>query len=200
MYSVIIPTMWRSERTLPLIEALVNCKYVGEVIVIDNAPGFIPLFPTSPKLTFITNGQNNYVNPSWNMGVRLAKFDNIALCNDDITFNPDDVFKLDIGFGQLIGMHKDNYSTQPTPSIKKTHHREHGFGCLMLMRKSTFVPVPEEMRVSFGDDWLFNHAIETFTLQIPIATEMSTTSRDAEFIAIAEQDSHIWHTLNNNNS
>jgi len=67
---------------------------------------------------------------------------------------------------------------------------------LMLMRNEDYLPIPS-MRVSYGDDWLFKNAKNRYNINgIRISTEMSTTSREAEFIAIAEEDSKIWHTLN----
>ncbi len=36
MFSVIVPTMWRSERTLPMLQKLNDCDYVSEIILIDN--------------------------------------------------------------------------------------------------------------------------------------------------------------------
>lgn len=202
--------MWRSERTIPLIQSLVECEFVGEVIVINNhfdnqcIDIVLSKMQTSKgKLKFVTNGQNNYVNPSWNMGVRLAKYDNIALCNDDITFDPRHVF---IAHSELrdciFGIHPESYEMPPikdgaiaTGRIEvKT--RPHGFGCLMVLSKRDYVPIPEDLRVSFGDDWLFKSIPNRIAMLFPIQTEMSTTSHDAEFIAIAEQDSKIWHTLN----
>ena len=36
-YSVIIPTLWKSNRTRKLILDLVECQYVDEIIIIDNS-------------------------------------------------------------------------------------------------------------------------------------------------------------------
>ena len=76
MYSVIIPTLWRSTRTLRLISDLVQCSRVGEVIIIDNNNGQIA---EGGKVKIISNGKNNYVNPSWNMGVYADTYPFIAL-------------------------------------------------------------------------------------------------------------------------
>ena len=199
--------MWRSERTIYLVESLLQCEYVGEVILIDNAPGNphadLLIQQSKGKVTYLTNGKNNYVNPSWNMGVRLAKYDNIALCNDDITFDPRHVF---INGSELrdciFGIHPESYEMRPIKDDAiatgriEVKTRPHGFGCLMTLNKRDYVPIPEELRVSFGDDWLFKSIPNRIAMLFPIQTEMSTTSRDAEFIAIAQEDSNIWHTLN----
>jgi glycosyltransferase involved in cell wall biosynthesis len=49
-YSVIIPTLWKSDRTNKLISDLRECMYVDEIIVIDNAaPTGMNLF-VEPKI------------------------------------------------------------------------------------------------------------------------------------------------------
>lgn len=190
--------MWRSHRTVNMLIPLNNCKFVGEIIVIDNNMANQPFgLPTIDKLTILSNGENNYVNPSWNWGVSVAKYDNIALCNDDITFNPA-IFELTPKPTELIGVGSYCYESKETNiSLQHVTQRGHGFGCLMLFNKADYKPIPNKLRISFGDDWMFQHfATKSIITGLPIETEMSTTSRDAEFIAIAEQDSHIWHTLN----
>ena len=37
MFSVVIPTIWKSDYTTKLIQSYLNCKDVYEVILIDNA-------------------------------------------------------------------------------------------------------------------------------------------------------------------
>lgn len=197
MYSVIIPTLWRSDRTLRLISELVQCDKVGEVIIIDNNQGHIA---DGGKVKILSNGKNNYVNPSWNMGVHVASNSLIAICNDDINFSASKMFELEPDFGDIFGIGSSCYDCEfefDYPTVSPIHSRGHGWGCLMLMRNEDYLPVPNEMRVSYGDDWLFKNAKNRYNINgIRVSTEMSTTSREAEFIAIAEQDSKIWHTLN----
>jgi hypothetical protein len=197
MYSLVIPTMWRSDRLIPMLHKYAECKSVKEVMIIDNDSTRRPLcVETIDKVKMFTNGQNNYVNPSWNLGVDLACAPNIALVNDDITFNPI-VFDLNPKDNQLIGVHYTCYnSIKEHFDVIAVPNRSHGYGCLMMFKKSSYHRIPESLKVSFGDDYLF-HKFEQksaiFGLQI--ATEMSTTSKDAEFIAIAEQDGINYGTL-----
>ena len=203
MYSVIIPTMWRSPRTLKLISDLVQCDKVGEVIIVDNNPdnGNVDVQKGSGKVKIISNGKNNYVNPSWNMGVHAAAYPLIALCNDDINFNANKMFELEPEAGDIFGLGEQCYEIEREfdyPTVTSTDKRGHGWGCLIIMRKGDYKPIDERLRVSFGDDWLFWFCIpRTYNINgIRVETEMSTTSRESEFIAIAETDSHTWHTLN----
>ena len=197
MYSVIIPTLWRSNRTLLLISELVQCDKVGEVIIIDNNQGHIA---DGGKVKILSNGKNNYVNPSWNMGVHVASNSLIAICNDDINFSASKMFELEPDHGDIFGIGSSCYDCEfefDYPTVSPINSRGHGWGCLMLMRNEDFLPVPSNMRVSYGDDWLFKNAMNRYNINgIRVSTEMSTTSREAEFIAIAEEDSKIWHTLN----
>lgn len=208
MYSVIIPTLWRSPRTLKLISDLVQCDKVGEVIIIDNEPEAKSYYVEkavkediySPKLKVISNGKNNYVNPSWNMGVHAASHPLLALCNDDINFSAAKMFELEPEPGDIFGVGPMCYELEREfdyPTVAATNKRGHGWGCFMMLRKEDYKPIDERLKVSFGDDWLFKSLPNRYNLNgIRIQTEMSTTSREAEFIAIAEEDSHIWHTLN----
>lgn len=198
MYSVIIPTMWRSHRTFNMLKAMAECGNVGEIIIIDNDHDRMPLcIPEISKVMVFTNGSNNYVNPSWNLGVDLSENRHIALVNDDITFDTQ-IFNLKPIDDEIIGVHYSCYDGKEGQlNTIKVSTREHGWGCLMLMKRRYYKRIPESMKVSFGDDYLFSKFTHKSAIKgLSIGTEMSTTSSDAEFIAIAEQDSKQWHTLN----
>ena len=82
MYSVIIPTMWKCDRLWITLEELSKHELVGEIILIDNSANSKIL--TIPKLIHILEGKNTYVNPAWNKGVELSKYDKLLILNDDI--------------------------------------------------------------------------------------------------------------------
>ena len=201
MYSVIIPTMWRSPRTLKLISDLVQCDKVGEVIIVDNNPdnGNVDVQKGSGKVKIISNGKNNYVNPSWNMGVHAAAYPLIALCNDDINFNANKMFELEPEAGDIFGLGVLSYEIEREfdyPTVTPASSRAHGWGCLIMFKKEDYKPIDERLKVSFGDDWLFLNFAQRYNINgIRVETEMSTTSREAEFIAIAEEDGKVWNSL-----
>jgi hypothetical protein len=190
--------MWRSPRTLKLISDLVRCEKVGEVIVIDNNPENSITHDNS-KVKIISNGQNNYVNPSWNMGVHAAAYPLIALCNDDINFNANKMFELEPESGDIFGIGENCYEIEREfdyPVVTPTAARRNGWGCLMMFRKEDYKPIDEQLKVSYGDDWLFLNFANRFNINgIRVETEMSTTSREAEFIAVAEDDGKVWNSL-----
>ena len=86
-WAVIIPTMWRSPLTIPLLASLSESPHVQEIIIIDNSPVDKPPFQL-PKIKILEQAENIYVNPAWNLGVQYTRYDLICLCNDDVAFNP----------------------------------------------------------------------------------------------------------------
>ena len=48
-YSVIIPTLWKSNRIGKLIFSLIECEFVDEIILIDNAGKFFEYFEALDK-------------------------------------------------------------------------------------------------------------------------------------------------------
>jgi glycosyltransferase involved in cell wall biosynthesis len=86
-YSIVIPTMFKSTRIFEMLEKLNDCDAVGEIILIDNTESTTPHseIPAYSKLRYINEGHNTGVNPAWNRGVELAKYELVALVSDDIT-------------------------------------------------------------------------------------------------------------------
>ena len=142
-----------------------------ELIIIDNKNS--EYTNNSDKITIIKPNKNLYVNPSWNLGVSIAKGDYICLLNDDIIFNIktlkkglDQLLLIDSNFGifashilegwnKRLAMNKDDDQI----TIKELDVRVWGFGMLMLMKKENYYMIPPEFKVFFGDDFL--HAINT---------------------------------------
>jgi len=87
MISVIMPTMWQGKGCLQSMKDIVKQEAVGELIVIDNTEVSVTINEKIPKLVHIKEGRNTYVNPAWNKGYRLAKFDKLLFVNDDVQTN-----------------------------------------------------------------------------------------------------------------
>ena len=83
MISVIFPTMWEPNYALDTLKEISQNEHVGEIIVIDNSNIEVDL-STIEKIVHIREPANIYVNPSWNKGVKLSKYDKILLLNDDV--------------------------------------------------------------------------------------------------------------------
>ena len=211
-FSIIIPTMFRRVDILDqLLQNLYQDPMVEEVILINNCnlTESIPVIPLNSKLLIVSRGRNLYVNPSWNLGVKLSTQDHIAILNDDITIS-DKLFtgvcQLDFdNIGILGACHPaieeiENPTRFSVPSfeILGARIRPWGFGIFMAMKKSNYVQIPEEMLIWCGDDYLFHNIaskgkINTL-LVAPIKTKMSATSDDKIFDDIKNRDVELYNS------
>jgi glycosyltransferase involved in cell wall biosynthesis len=201
-YSVIIPTLWKSDRTKQLLTDLQECEYVDEIIVIDNSYDGQQDTKVG-KIRFVSFGGNIYVSPAWNRGVELAKNEYIAICNDDINFNPN-IFGLFLvnEVEGIVGQASDNYNKpyDMIPALGKLEGiRPWGWGSLLLTQKKYWIPIPEELKVWYNDDFMteINPCSKWVLHNFTIVTEMSTTSDLPEFNAIKENDRIEWEKIKN---
>lgn len=168
MISVIIPTMWRSPFVMELLDQLESIDSVGEVILIDNEITEAPDLSRFRKVFHIKNKQNNYVSPSWNQGYLNADFENLCFLNDDIII-PANVFDLvDSFLGPNVGMvgllsdvyenilgSIDDLGRAETLRLTLTTSRNFGYGCCIFMHKDNYRMIPDELKIQYGDDFLF---------------------------------------------
>jgi len=198
MFTAIIPTMWKSLRTRELIQSLCDSDLIGEIIIIDNY--CIPDIVTFGhyKIVIYNPGQNTYVNPAWNYGAERAKYDNLLICNDDINFNPSflEIYKDSLQHVGIIGMAWENYQLKADHNIhlKPMQQRPYGWGCLMLIHKSKYVPIPSDLLIANGDDWLAQNASPFVLHGLSVQSEISTTSRLEEFGIIQLRDNETFET------
>ena len=203
-FSVIIPTMWRSHFTISLLNELSKSDYVGEIILIDNQPiegSEIKI----KKVIHIKEEQNTYVNPAWNKGVELAKYNNITIANDDILFSADEYFgyleqnqePLRIGF---VGSHSQNYELEESNNIKIEYYNNKnnlgGWGCLFSFNKELWKPIPHQLKIWYGDNYIHGNNRHIFQLRgIKIQTNMSTSSDLEEVRSVRDNDTIEWRKL-----
>jgi GT2 family glycosyltransferase len=164
-FSVVIPTIWKDNSIFELLNRYYNCNNVDEVILINNDKSNTPDFPKHKKLLYVEPNSNIFVNPAWNMGVRLAKNNSIIISNDDILYDVDmftsvlfqlnDTVKKFEEVG-LIGMDFENYSLKENKQeIDITGLKGNpGWACLFAFDKRRYVPIPETLKIYYGDDFL----------------------------------------------
>lgn len=168
MLSVIIPTLQKDIFVLEKLLTTLSCdSAVEEIILIDNS---LKGFSTSiNKVRVHTPSCNLFVNPSWNLGVKLAKSEYIALFNDDVVipenFCSSIYEKLSVEAGiygicehniQNIVMEEVDKTLLNTEiNITKAEKRNNYYGIVMFFHKSAFYPIPEKIKVWCGDDYLF---------------------------------------------
>jgi hypothetical protein len=200
--SFIIPTIWRSDFLEELVEKLTSSQFAGEIILIDNAGENGRGLSRFSKLKVVNSAHNLYVNPSWNLGAKMAQYDYICLCNDDIIFDIDKTLKLIsralpkcrgiIGvdrscLGKVVGW----------PWVRLKLDREFPFGILMFMRREYYVEIPNELKIWYGDDYLFTKIKGPhLTIKgINISTKMSSSSASPQFDAIKQEDRSFWNKI-----
>lgn len=198
-YSIVIPTLWKSNRIGKLLFDLIKCEFVDEIILIDNAGKFFEYYEGLDKVKLVQVEENIYVNPAWNLGVKLAKNNCIALLNDDINFDTN-IFELiteDIlsEFG-IIGMGKGNYEGEIDENrgfwidIWETGIHDRGWGCFIMLNKKNWINIPENIKIWYGDDFIkdINPVPKGILKNFKIETEMSTTSDEKEWDEIKRED------------
>lgn len=197
-YSVIIPTLWKSDRTKQLLSDLNDCEYVDEIIVIDNSYDGHQDTKVE-KIRFVSFGGNIYVNPAWNKGIELAKNECIALCNDDINFDPNifgAITENTLMYSGIVGMGEGNYKDRideekgPYIDMWKPGINDWGWGCLILLKKSHWQPIPNEIKIWYGDNIIkdINPVTKGCLRNFRVETEMSTTSDEKEWDEVKKKD------------
>lgn len=197
-YSIVIPTLWKSQRTNKLLKDLDACEFVDEIIIIDNT-SIYKIDRTIDKFKTISFGENIYVNPAWNLGVKMAKNNCIAILNDDINFDPN-IFGIvneeilsHIG---IIGMGEGNYKEPidkergPFIDVWESGINDWGWGCFIMLHKKYWIDIPENIKIWYGDNFIKdrNPAPKGILRNFKVETEMSTTSDEKEWDARKMED------------
>jgi hypothetical protein len=198
MFSVIIPTMWRSDRTLPMLQKLNDCDHVSEIILIDNDTTATPDL-TFEKLVYIPQLANIYVNPAWNLGVKSSKENLICILNDDISFDVDKVMwnmsfvTKDLGCIGLDHM-SFNYGGDEV-LIARGDDIGKGWGCALWLDKDRWKDIPEGLKIWYGDNWIADNYEDRYKVVFDAETEMSTTSGDKALSDVIKNDIEQWKKM-----
>jgi glycosyltransferase involved in cell wall biosynthesis len=192
--SVVIPTIWNSNLIHESLEQLVANFIVGEILIIDNRPAARRDVPESPKIVVHSFDRNLYVNPAWNYGVLNSKYEKICLLNDDAVV--DDLafayafFMLDNPSIGVIGTSKPSFINSEKYFLEQIQVRNRGFGTMMFFNKTSYTPIPEDLKIWFGDDWMIkSYEGRVFRMRGPyIKTEISSSSGSPEFQSVIDED------------
>jgi hypothetical protein len=203
MFSVIIPTLWKSDKIKPLIQSLIDCEMVNDIFIVSNERNpleneYNPMWISNNKVNIYCAKENFYVNYSWNWGVNCVPMKNIAILNDDIIIDTN-VFSFlndkltDVG---IVGMCFENYVLKQSVSMNLTDvvERPYGFGCAMFIHKSNYVDIPFDLKIACGDDYLIKYAKGKAKklYGCKIESDISTTTRLPEFGMIQFEDNRIY--------
>jgi hypothetical protein len=156
----------------------VELPVIGEVILINNRVDATPDHPIFNhwKIKHHKMSSNIYVNPAWNLGVALAKYNTVCILSDDILVDLRVFFEADKFVSKEIGLLCMGTSWE----IYQLHYGKHdeisdvskliisgdlkinwegdatgvcGSGTLFFIHKNNWIPIPEEFKVNFGDTW-----------------------------------------------
>lgn len=202
-FSVVIPTMWYSDKIHTNLSNLNDCDEVGEIILIDNNTSLKPDYIHNlEKVKYLPQDGNIFVNPAWNLGVNISIYKNICVSNDDVVFNTDIMsWILPHIHKGVIGMWTGNYYGENVQSPYELHPingRPWGWGCLFFIHKDNWVEIDERLKIACGDDWLIHH-VKGGGYQINNMDlghdEISITTRRGEFFGQQQEDIKLWESL-----
>lgn len=185
--------MWLSNLFTDALNEYLKSSLVSEIIIIDNDSESKIKLIEDDRIVLVNTKTNIYVNPAWNLGVSLAKNNNILLINDDIllhNFNDIlcEILKYDF---DLIGLNLSEINNGNGIIIKeKKDYMSHGFGCFMFLKKEKYVKIPDEIKVWYGDRFLFERNKNIGQISFDNCTmEISKTVNSSEIIRdIINQD------------
>jgi hypothetical protein len=204
-FTLVIPTLWKSNRLLDMLNLYLQNESVGEIIIIDNNRRYFDFFTEVPhKITLIQPDENIYVNPAWNLGIGISKFENICLLNDDVSFDVK-IFELfskeDVLKNGIIGLSQTSYELTQNGDIIieqwKVGMNDGGWGCMIFLKKNMWVEIPNDIKIWYGDNFIkdINPTPKWILKGLKVETEMSTTSDLTEFDEIKTQDNHNYLKL-----
>ena len=165
MITLIIPTMWKSERLLPFLYDISYLKIINQILIIDNNPSKRPLIQRD-DISCIS-GVSQYLNPAWNLGIETAKNDLCCIMTDTTIFDPrlfgrvvEWIYKNGEDFG-LIGL---NISDKNNGSISIRDYQlgdclNNFFRCFFLKKEYYYKKIPEDLELYFGDNFLFDSCL-----------------------------------------
>lgn len=174
--SVVIPTLQLSPLLPDLVRTYDAHPRVGEILVVNNAAQRLTV--EAAKLRVLDQGTNIFVNPAWNLGAREATHDLLAVSNDDIAIDGELLDRaadlLDRGDVGIIGGDlRPDGPPAGRPRFSRAYRRPEGFGVLMFMETRNYAPIPEQLKIWQGDDYLFhrqsghNYVFRGFRLDTP---------------------------------
>lgn len=178
----IIPTLWLSSELQTSCDQLYNNELINEVIIINNNQGYCNVnffnygtptqneiikyndiffnVKTFGKFKIYTPPENIFVSAAWNLGVAVASSKIICILNDDIILHNNTIEFLssfitdDVG---IVGLHPLCFiNEQNTNEIIPIDIRHNTFGCAMFMLKEKYQYIPNQIKIWYNDDYLFN--------------------------------------------
>ena len=173
--SVIIPTLAKANQEYfkGTLEKLSACAAVKNVIIMDNTAERVYEKYRAPNKVIIACGENRYVNPAWNYGMELSDTEYYLLLNDDVICGADiinecvSVLDADKDFDILLAKTAQETLAEYTGNERKNEAAVYvnvpiGFvegGWFVFGRRAGWRPIPAELHIFFGDNWIYDNAV-----------------------------------------
>jgi len=227
MISVIVPTMWKPQHMLRMLPMLDKHPLVGEIILIDNKKEDAnhDLLASLTKLNYLPQEQNIFVNPAWNLGVQLAKYDKLFILNDDCLINLTTLpliyenITTDIG---MLGYSALSYCTYTLESYDtlcnsgfgvdfsmqiidprdypKTSGMPHVYyGSAFYIHKQNYHHIPEVFKIHYGDLYIYlknlKNGIHNYTIEDGFVMTMISGTVSSAASSILEEEGNILREI-----
>lgn len=218
-FSVVVPTMWRCNDVFEkILTELSNHTLVDEIIIINNEVNNTPDLDilNHYKIKMLNQKENIYVNPAWNLGVHESKNDKICLLNDDLWFDIKLLNKIHSmvtpengAFGLCPGIEEFNqppYIDGNIDIIEWNAHHTYGFGCLMFINKESWEDIPDELKIYYGDNFIFDNCTKNgkpiyIITNIKHSEKFANTTSDKNITdGFLEKEQVIYDKIMNNRS
>jgi glycosyltransferase involved in cell wall biosynthesis len=166
-FSIVVPTMWKYAPFVEFLKDLVKFPLVDEIIIINNDQENTPVDDIfeHEKIKLVSFGRNIYVNPAWNFGVGVSRNNKICILNDDVIFDVKLFYRInemDLSSTGVIGISPGNAEHRQPPFVNGSINivpwqgeNTLGFGCLMFIHKDWWIDIPTELKIYYGDNWIF---------------------------------------------
>lgn len=173
MITVVVPTMWRYAPFLDFVKYILKVDVVTECIIINNDNTRTPDHSVlnDPKVKLVDFGKNIFVNPAWNYGVQNSSNNIVCILNDDLIFDLKLFYKMaefvtpEMG---VVGKLAGDTTLGQTPLSNGEINIEpfvgqncQGFGELMFIHKDRWPIIPPELRIGFGEVYVFEKLLYT---------------------------------------
>jgi GT2 family glycosyltransferase len=197
--------------TNELLANLYEDPAVSEVILINNTEEHnnVTKINVNGKLQIHSKNKNLYVNPSWNLGVSVAKESYLGILNDDIIIAEglfsglskvaiENLGVIGASHGSIMGLDKPERFLATEFHIVGMPERTWGFGVFMVIYKNHYSQIPEDMKIWCGDDYIYHQnriaGRQNCVLMCPIKTKMSMTSNNSVFEEIKNNDIEVYNS------
>jgi hypothetical protein len=169
--TVIIPTIHKSDRDIFMttLNNLTKCKVVKRVIIINSGYFMPPVI--GHKIFNLYDGKDYFVNPAWNIGMNHCESEYFLLLNDDVLCH-ENVLKECIRLSKMydvIFMETRRPSKTGDDKEMETENKIIKYitcknlfmtllsGCFIFGKRSIWKPIPEQLKVFFGDNWILDN-------------------------------------------